>query len=114
MTLLPPAAVNCRYAMRWQLTTAGFQRQLIVVALCYMNNIGVSKTPLLRIEDQEVPFFPIVADSTSITLTKSNMSQNQGNVELNKKKEGDDKKKEKSPMTWHGITCDGSVKKKDS
>ena len=41
------------------------------------------------------------------------MSQNQGNVELNKK-EGDDKKKEKSPMTWHGITCDGSVKKKDS
>ncbi|AES91647.1 hypothetical protein MTR_4g115840 [Medicago truncatula] len=42
------------------------------------------------------------------------MSQNQGNVELNKKKEGDDKKKEKSPMTWHRITCDGSVKKKDS
>jgi len=40
------------------------------------------------------------------------MSQNHGNVELNKK-EGDDKKKEKSPMTWHGITCDGSVKKKD-
>jgi len=41
------------------------------------------------------------------------MSQNQGNVELNKK-EGDGKKKEKSPMTWHRITCDGSVKKKDS
>ena len=40
------------------------------------------------------------------------MSQNQGNVELNKK-EGNDKKKEKSPMTWHRITCDGSVKKKD-
>ena len=40
------------------------------------------------------------------------MSQNQG-VELNKN-EGDDKKKEKSPMTWHRITCDGSVKKKDS
>jgi len=35
------------------------------------NNKGVSKTPLLRIEVQEVPFFPIVADSTSITLTKS-------------------------------------------
>jgi len=30
------------------------------------------------------------------------------------KKEGYDKKKEKSPMTWHGITCDGSEKKKDS
>jgi len=41
------------------------------------------------------------------------MSQNQGNVGLNKK-EVDDKKKEKSPMTWHGITCYGSVKKKDS
>ena len=41
------------------------------------------------------------------------MSQNQGNVELNKK-EGDDKKKEKSPMTWHRITRDGSIKKKDS
>jgi hypothetical protein len=40
------------------------------------------------------------------------MSQNQGNVEVNNK-DGDDKKKEKSPMTWHGITCDGSVKKKD-
>ena len=35
-------------------------------------------------------------------------NQNQGNVQ------GDEKKKEKSPMTWHGITCDGSVKKKDS
>ena len=42
------------------------------------------------------------------------LSQNQENVELNNRKEGDDKKKEKSPMTWHGITCDGSVKKKDS
>jgi len=41
------------------------------------------------------------------------MSQNQGNIELNKK-EGDDKKKEKSPMTWHRITCDGFIKKKDS
>jgi len=29
-------------------------------------------------------------------------------------KQGDDKKREKSHMTWHGITCDGSVKKKDS
>jgi hypothetical protein len=35
-------------------------------------------------------------------------NQNQGNVQ------GDEKKKEKSPMTWHIITCDGSVKKKDS
>jgi len=35
-------------------------------------------------------------------------NQNQGNVQ------GDEKKKEKSPMTWHEITCDGSVKKKDS
>jgi hypothetical protein len=35
-------------------------------------------------------------------------NQNQGNVQ------GDEKKKEKSPMTWHGITCDGSFKKKDS
>jgi len=34
------------------------------------------------------------------------MSQNQGNVQ------GDDKKKEKSPMTWHKIVCDGSEKKK--
>jgi len=34
-------------------------------------------------------------------------NQNQGNVQ------GDEKKKEKSPMTWHGITCDGSVKKMD-
>ena len=33
------------------------------------------------------------------------MSQNQGNVQ------GDDKKKEKSPMTWHEIVCDGSEKK---
>jgi len=33
-------------------------------------NLGVSKTPLLRIEVQEVPNFSIVADSTSITLTK--------------------------------------------
>jgi len=41
------------------------------------------------------------------------MSQNQGNVELNKK-DGDDKKKEKLAMTWHENTCDGSVKKKDS
>jgi len=33
-------------------------------------------------------------------------NQNQGNVQ------GDDKKKEKSPMTWHGIVCDGFEKKK--
>jgi len=32
-------------------------------------------------------------------------NQNQGNIQ------GDDKKKEKSPMTWHGIVCDGSEKK---
>ena len=38
------------------------------------------------------------------------MSQNQkkGNVQ------GDDKKKEKSPMTWHEIVCDGFEKKKGS
>ena len=41
-------------------------------------------------------------------------NQNQGNVQLNKN-EGDEKKKAKSPMTWHKIECDGSVnKKKDS
>jgi len=40
------------------------------------------------------------------------MSQNQDNIQLNKN-EGDEKKKEKSPMTWHGIVCDGSSKKKD-
>jgi len=34
-------------------------------------------------------------------------NQNQGNVQ------GDDKKKEKSPMTWHIIVCDGSEKKKE-
>jgi len=34
-------------------------------------------------------------------------NQNQGNVQ------GDDKKKEKSPMTWHGIVCDGSEKKNE-
>jgi len=38
------------------------------------------------------------------------ISQNQGDVQLNKK-EGDEKKKEKSPLTWHRIECDGSVKK---
>ena len=38
------------------------------------------------------------------------MSQNQnlGNVQ------GDEKNKEKSPMTWHIIVCDGSKKKKGS
>jgi len=41
------------------------------------------------------------------------MSQNQNQVQLNKK-EGDDKKKAKSPVTWHEIECDGSVKKKGS
>ena len=35
-------------------------------------------------------------------------NQNQGNVQ------GDDKKKEKSPMTWHIIVCDGFEKKKGS
>jgi len=40
-------------------------------------------------------------------------NQNQGNVQLNKK-EVDEKKKEKSPTTWHKIVCDGSGKKKDS
>jgi len=35
-------------------------------------------------------------------------NQNQGNVQ------GDEKKKEKLPMTWHGIISDGSVQKKDS
>jgi len=40
------------------------------------------------------------------------MSQNQGNIQLNKK-EGDEKKKAKSSMTWHIIECDGSKKKKD-
>jgi len=35
-------------------------------------------------------------------------NQNQGNVQ------GDEKKKEKSSMKWHRITCDGSVIKKDS
>jgi len=34
-------------------------------------NIGVSKTPLLRIEVQDVANFSIVADSMSIMLTKS-------------------------------------------
>jgi len=38
-----------------------------------------------------------------------NMSQNQGDVQLNKK-EGDEKKKAKS--TWQEIECDGSIKKK--
>jgi len=33
---------------------------------------------------------------------------------LNKKEGVDEKKKAKSPMTWHRIECDGSVKKKDS
>ena len=37
------------------------------------------------------------------------MSQNQGDVQLNKK-EGDEKKK-KAKSTWHEIECDGSVKK---
>jgi len=41
------------------------------------------------------------------------MSQNQNQVQLNKK-EGDDKKKAKSLVTWHEIECDGSVKKKRS
>ena len=31
-----------------------------------------------------------------------------------KKNEGDENKKKKSPMTWHKIVCDGSIKKKDS
>jgi len=35
-------------------------------------------------------------------------NQNQGNVQY------DGKKKEKSPMTWHKIVCDGSEKKKGS
>ena len=39
------------------------------------------------------------------------MSQNQNQVQLNKK-EGDDKKKTKSSVTWHIIECDGSLKKK--
>jgi hypothetical protein len=39
-------------------------------------------------------------------------NQNQGNVQLNKN-EVDEKKKEKSPLTWNGIACDGFVKKKD-
>jgi len=38
-------------------------------------------------------------------------NQNQGDVQLNKN-EGDEKKKAKSPMTWHKIECDGSVKKR--
>jgi len=37
----------------------------------------------------------------------------QGDLQLNKK-EGDEKKKAKSPMTWLRIECHGSVKKKDS
>jgi len=41
------------------------------------------------------------------------MFQNQNQVQLNKK-EGDDKKKAKSLVTWHEIECDGSVKKKYS
>jgi len=40
-------------------------------------------------------------------------NQNQNQVQLNKK-EGDDKKKAKSYVAWHGFECDGSVKKKDS
>ncbi|KEH28696.1 hypothetical protein MTR_4g011010 [Medicago truncatula] len=111
MTLLSPAAVNCREAMRRQLTPVGFQRQLTVVAFCHMNSIGVSKTPLLRIEDQEVPFFfqllriqrqlcsqnqfrlfELLGLGFDRRVVYVNMSQNQGNVELNKKKEGDDKK----------------------
>ncbi|RHN71961.1 hypothetical protein MtrunA17_Chr2g0282501 [Medicago truncatula] len=35
-------------------------------------------------------------------------NQNQGNVQ------GDEKSKEKSPMTWHRIVCDGFEKKKGS
>jgi len=44
----------------------------------------------------------------------NNMSQNQneGNVELNKMEGGDEKKKAKSPMTWHKIECNGSIKKR--
>jgi len=40
------------------------------------------------------------------------MSQNHNQVQLNKK-EGDGKKKANSSVTWHGIECDGSVKKSD-
>jgi len=40
-------------------------------------------------------------------------NQNQNQVQLNKK-EGDDKKKAKSPMTWHKIKSDGSIKKMGS
>jgi len=40
------------------------------------------------------------------------MSQNHNQVQLNKK-EGDEKKKAKSYVTWHGIECDDSVKKSD-
>jgi len=40
------------------------------------------------------------------------MSQNHNQVQLNKK-EGDENKKAKSHVTWHGIECDGSVKKSD-
>jgi len=40
-------------------------------------------------------------------------NQNENQVQLNKK-EGDDKKKAKSPMAWHEIEYDGSVEKKGS
>jgi len=39
------------------------------------------------------------------------MSLNQGDVQVYQK-EGDEKKKAKSSVTWHKIECDGSVKKK--
>jgi len=39
------------------------------------------------------------------------MSQRQGDA-AQLKKEGE-RKKEKSTMTWHGIECDGSVKKNE-
>jgi len=48
-----------------------------------------------------------------LKFLKSNVGKNI-NLAASKEKEGDDKKKEKSLMIWHGITCDGSVKKKDS
>ena len=47
-----------------------------------------------------------------LKFLKSNVGKNI-NLAASKEKEGDDRKKEKSLMTWHEITCDGSVKKKD-
>ena len=100
--------MNCQNCYRSfiELLGLGFDELLqncLGLGLCFDDNLGLGY-------DFMALLFSLGFDHQFLYV---DMSQNHNQVQFNKK-EGDEKKKAKSPVTWHEIECNGSVKKGDS